>query len=218
MIDVIIADDHEIVREGLAQILGKSHNIKVVGQAKDGMEAVKMCNKLKPDIVIMDIGMPVLNGIEATKEIITKNRYTKVIMLSMYTDDDTVIRALESGVSGFLSKNGASKELIEAMHAVTNGKSYLSPEVSTKVLEKIQRKKINKTDKLATLTKRERHMLQLIAEGYSTKEVANLLKISFHTAKTHRNHIMEKLNLHNVAALTQYALAKKLIRGKSFSP
>lgn len=218
MIDVIVADDHEIIREGLAQILGKSHNIKVVGQAKDGMEAVKMCDKLKPDIVIMDIAMPVLNGIEATKEIITKNKYTKVIMLSMYTDDDTVIRALESGVSGFLSKKGASKELIEAMHAVTNGKSYLSPEVSTKVLENIQRKKIKKTDKLATLTKRERHMLQLIAEGYSTKEVATLLKISFHTAKTHRNHVMEKLDLHNVAALTQYALAKKLIRGKSFSP
>jgi len=210
MINIIIADDHEIIREGLAQILDKSHNIKVVGLAKDGMEAVDMCSKLNPDIIIMDIGMPVLNGIDASRQIIMENKRTKIIILSMYADDNTVMRALESGVSGFLLKNGPGKELIEAIYAVDNRKSYLTPEVSSKMLENFQNKNTRQRNKLETLTQKEKHVLQLIAEGYTTKEIANLLKISFHTAKTHRNHIMEKLDLHNVADLTRYALANNL--------
>lgn len=208
---VLIADDHEIIRDGLAQILNKDPYIKVIGNAKDGMEAIKMCDKLKPDIIIMDIGMPILNGIDATKRIVAKNKYTKVIILSMYCDDSTVMRAMQSGVSGFVSKKGASKELIDAIHVVADRKSYMSPEVSSQILESIRYyKDTKKRNKLDSLTKKERHILQLIAEGYSTKEIAKLLEISFHTAKTHRNHIMEKLNLHCTADLTRYALANKL--------
>ncbi len=206
---ILIADDHEIVRDGLAQILNKNSDIKVIGQARDGMEAVKLCDKLKPDIVIMDIGMPILNGIEAAKRIIAKDKYIKVIILSMYCDDTSVMRAVESGVSGFVTKKGASKELIEAIHAVAAKKSYMSPEVSSQIFENIRYHRDTK-NKLDVLTKAERHILQLIAEGYTTKEIANMLEISFHTAKTHRNHIMEKLDLHTVADLTRYALENKI--------
>lgn len=208
---ILIADDHEIVRDGLAQILNKNSDIKVIGQARDGMEAVKLCDKLKPDIVIMDIGMPILNGIEAAKRIIAKDKYIKVIILSMYCDDTSVMRAVESGVSGFVTKKGASKELIEAIHAVAAKKSYMSPEVSSQIFENIRyHRDTKKKNKLDVLTKAERHILQLIAEGYTTKEIANMLEISFHTAKTHRNHIMEKLDLHTVADLTRYALENKI--------
>jgi DNA-binding NarL/FixJ family response regulator len=208
--NILIADDHEIVREGLTQLLDKIPYAKVIGQAKNGMETVNMCNKLKPDIIIMDIGMPVLNGIEATRKILAKNKYTKVIILSMYMDNDTVMSALEAGISGFVLKNDTSRELIEAVNAVVRRKSYLSPEISSKILERIQNKNIRKRSNLYTLTHREKHILQLIAEGYTTKEIANLLNISFHTAKTHRNHIMEKLELHSVAELTKYALSNKI--------
>ncbi len=213
MIRVIIADDHNIVREGLVQILEKGRNIKVIGQAKDGLEAAKLCNKLRPEVIIMDIGMPVLNGIEATRQILAKNKYTRVIILSMYTDDDIVLRALDAGVAGFVQKSGVGRELIEAVHAVASRKSYLTPEISLKVLEHLHREKTEK-DKTDTLTKRERHILQLIAEGRTTKEIATLLNISFHTAKAHRNNIMKKLDLHSVAGLTRYAIENKLILKK----
>lgn len=211
MTRVLIADDHDIVHRGLTFMLTtKAFNVKVIGHAKDGMEAVKMCDALKPDIIVMDIGMPKLNGIEAAKQILKKNSYTRVIMLSMYDDDDTVMRALETGVSGYVLKNEIAKEIIEAVQAVANRGSYLSPGVSSKVLKSMKSKKDKRKSKFDTLTKKERHVLQLIAEGYSTKEIANLLEVSFHTAKTHRNHIMKKLEMHSTADLTRYALGKNL--------
>lgn len=214
MIRVIIADDHEIVREGLKQILEKNTDIAVVGEAKDGMEAVNICKKLKPDIIIMDIGMPVLNGIEAAEEIFAKNPDdggTRIIILSMYADDTAIMRSLDVGVSGFLLKTGDSKELVAAIRAVAKGQSYLTPGISAKVLECMRFKKYSPKTGLALLTLKEKHILQLIAEGKSTKEIANMFNKSFHTIKTHRNHIMEKLQLRSIAELTRFAIENKLV-------
>jgi len=214
MINIVVADDHEIVREGLVQILSKDPYINVVGQANDGMEAVKKCRRLKPQVLVMDISMPTLNGIEAAKQIITSHQntsITKIILLSMHTDNDTIMRAMDAGISGYLLKTGPAKELIEAIKTVAKGHSYLTPEISTKVMNLFQKNRTTPTSPaLDNLTPKERHVLQLIAEGHSSKEIAFLLHVSFHTVKTHRNHIMEKLELHNVAELTRFAVENKL--------
>ena len=215
MTGVLIADDHDIVREGLAFIISSKYPyIKVIGQARDGLEAVKMCEKLRPALVIMDIGMPKLNGIDAAKQILKKNNDIKVIILSMFDDDTSVMRALEAGVSGYVLKSESCMEIIDAVHAVTKGKSYLSPVISSQVVKHFQIRNARDKSQLDILTKKEIHVLQLIAEGYSSKEIANLLNVSFHTVKTHRNHLMEKLELHSVADLTRYALAHNLIAAK----
>jgi DNA-binding NarL/FixJ family response regulator len=212
MINIVVVDDHEIIREGLVQLLQKNSHIKVIGQAENGMEAVKLCCELKPDIIIMDIGMPLLNGIDAARQILARNSgRTKVIILSMYADDDTVMRSIETGVSGFILKTGASKELLEAVFIVEKNETYLTPQVSSKVMSHIQSKTKTKEGKSGGLTSKEKHVLQLIAEGRSTKDIAKILNVSFHTAKTHRNNLMRKLNLHSVASLTQYSIENKLI-------
>ncbi|MCP5045655.1 MAG: response regulator transcription factor [bacterium] len=211
LLRVLIADDHEIVREGLVQILTKNGGITVVGQAKNGLEAVKKCEALSPDIIIMDVGMPILNGIEAAAQITAKKPDIRIIILSMHADDTTVMRALKSGVSGFVLKTGDSKELLEAIRTAGKRQSYLSPEVSATVLKSIQSPNTRKNRTLELLTKKEKHVLQLIAEGNSTKEIASMLQVSFHTVKTHRNHIMEKLAMHSVAELTRYAVDNKII-------
>lgn len=212
MINIIVADDHMIIREGLVELLSRDISIKVVGQARDGMEAVELCTKLKPDMIIMDIGMPLLNGIDATKLIRKRSKDTKIIILSMYNDNDTILRATESGISGFILKTGTSKELINAIYTISNKKMYFSPKISVKTIEKIQTKlSLHKSNMLDNLTMKEKHILQLIAEGHSTKKIANLLKVSFHTVKSHRNHLMEKLNLHNIANLTHYAFENRII-------
>lgn len=218
--NIIVADDHEIIRDGIVRILSRTNDYKVVGYARDGMEAVKLCEQLNPHIVIMDIGMPILNGIEATEQILSHNPSIKIIVLSAYEDESTITRALKTNISGFILKSGASEELIRALNACVKGHSYLSPKVSAHMMKALKsqstsnntnKKQIkSKIDTLTQLTRKEKHILQLIAEGMSSKEIANLLDISFHTVKTHRNHIMEKLELHNVSELTRYALVNNL--------
>jgi DNA-binding NarL/FixJ family response regulator len=211
MARVLIVDDHEIVREGLALMLAQNPGIKIVGQAKDGMEAVALCERLKPDIVVMDIAMPLLNGIDAAGQITEKFSHIDVIVMSMYDDDATVMRALKAGISGFVLKSGSVNELVQAIYSVKRNKSYFSPKISAAA--SIFARKNNKSRRrgLDLLTMKEKHILQLIAEGYSSKEIATLLNVSFHTVKTHRNNIMEKLDLRNAAALTRYALQNRLI-------
>ena len=210
---VFIADDHRVVRDGLKLILKHSPDIKVVGEAGDGIEATNQCLKHGPDVVLMDIGMPLLNGIEATSKILRITPSTKIIILSMYGDDQTVLAALRAGARGFILKDEAGDEVISAIKHVMKGNAYLSPQISSVLIEDIRRNEsvLYKQDEmLLNLTPQEKQVLQLIAEGHTSKNIAELLFISTHTVRSHRKNIMTKLNIHNVAGLTKFALEKGL--------
>jgi DNA-binding NarL/FixJ family response regulator len=212
-ITVFIADDHRVVRDGLKLILGHHPNLEVVGEAGDGIEAANQCLKLEPDVVIMDIGMPLLNGIEATCKILKKIPSAKVIILSMYGDDQTVLAALRAGARGFILKDEAGEEVVKAIIQVMEGNAYLSPQISSILIEEFSRKEsvLYKEDgTLLNLTPQEKQVLQLIAEGHTSKEIGEFLFISTQTVRSHRKNIMAKLNIHNVAGLTKFALMKGL--------
>lgn len=212
-IRVLLADDHGIVRRGLHYMLERAPGMEVAGEAADGREAVKMAESLNPDIVVMDIAMPNLNGIEATAQIVKKNPRIGVIILSMHSDETYIARALSSGAKGFLLKDSAEADLIRAVRAVSEGRPFFSPAITQTLLEDYMRRlqQQNLQDSYDLLTDREKEILQLLAEGKSNKEVAARLELSLYTVETHRSNLMQKLNLHNTAEIVLYAVRKKII-------
>jgi DNA-binding NarL/FixJ family response regulator len=210
---ILLADDHVVMRTGLRALLERQPNLEVVGESENGREAIELVASLKPDVVVMDVGMPVLNGIEATKTIVTQHPTTAVVILSMYVDESYIMRALKAGARGYLLKDSAPADLIGAIQAVSQNKSFFSPKVSRILAEDYVRvlKQKGAVDSYDLLTSREREILQLLAEGKANKEVAAALNISPYTVETHRSHILEKLNLHNPAELILYAVRKGLI-------
>ncbi len=210
---VLLADDHGIVRKGLRYVLQRSPGVEVVGEAADGREAVAMAEQLNPDVIVMDIAMPKLNGIDAAAQIVKRNPAVGVIMLSMHSDETYLVRALTAGAKGYLLKDSAESDLSRAVHAVSQGKPFFSPAIAQTLLDDYLRQLQQRDlmDSYDLLTDREKEVLQLLAEGKSNKEVASLLNLSVYTVETHRAHLMQKLNLHNTAEIVLYAVRKKII-------
>jgi DNA-binding NarL/FixJ family response regulator len=210
-INVILSDDHNIIREGLAAILQKHPDIKVIAQAGDGRTTVQLTRQLMPDVVVMDVTMPGLNGIEAARQITSECSSVKVIALSVHSSKQFVIEMLKAGASGYLLKDCVSDDLAYAIRSVAAGQNYLSPQIARVVIKNyINDLEILKTSVFSILTQREREVLQLMAEGKSTKQIASMLNISTKTIETHRQHITNKLNINNVAELTKYAIREGL--------
>ena len=212
-IRVLLADDHKLIRAGLVLVVEQQPDLRVVGEADDGRQAVEMFKSLKPDVVVMDIGMPNLNGIEAARQITQIHPDTAVVMLSMHADEGYVLRALKAGAGAYLLKDSATTDLVQAIRAVVEGKSFFSPAVSKVLLQDYMRKltRSGAEDSYDLLSPREREILQLVAEGKSNKDVANLLNLSVYTVETHRAKIMQKLNLKGVPELILYAVRKGII-------
>lgn len=212
-IRVLLADDHKLMRSGLRLLLQQSPDFTVVGEADDGREAVELFNSLQPDVVVMDVGMPRLNGVEAAAQIANAKPGAAIVMLSMHSDESYVLRALRAGARGYLLKDSAEADLGRAILAVKEGKSFFSPAVSKVLLEDYMRKlaRSGAEDSFDLLSTREREILQLVAEGNSSKEVANLLNLSVHTVETHRSNLMQKLHLRGMPELILYAVRKGLI-------
>ena len=212
-IRILLADDHTVMRAGLRTLLERQPNLEVVGETENGRETVELSASLKPDVLVMDIGMPILNGIEATKQIVDQCSTTAVVILSMYSDEAYVMRALKAGARAYLLKDSAAADLISAIEAVSQGKSFFSPKVSRILAEDYVRvlKQRGAADSYELLTSREREILQLLTEGKTNKAVATMLNISLYTVETHRSHILQKLNLHNSAELVLYAVRKGII-------
>jgi two-component system, NarL family, response regulator NreC len=210
---VLLADDHIVMRAGLRALLDRQPNLEVVGECENGRETVELAGSLRPDVVVMDVGMPGLNGIEATKTIVDRHSSPAVVILSMHADESYVMRALKAGARGYLLKDSAAADLIGAIQAVSQGKSFFSPKVSRILAEDYVRvlKQKGDVDTYDLLTGREREILQLLAEGKANKEVAAALNISPYTVETHRSHILQKLNLHTPAELVLYAVRKGII-------
>jgi two-component system, NarL family, response regulator NreC len=210
---ILIADDHGIVRKGLRLQLEQNPDFEVVGEAADGREAVRMTEELKPNVVVMDIAMPDLNGIQATAQIVKRNPGTGVIILSMHSDESYLTRTLAAGAKGYLLKDSADVDLYRAVQSVGQGKSFFSPTVANKLLEDYMRQMQQRglQDSYDLLTDREKEILQLLAEGRSNKEVAVKLDLSTSTVETHRTRIMQKLDLHSSAEIVLYAVRKKII-------
>jgi DNA-binding NarL/FixJ family response regulator len=213
-IKVLLADDHRIVREGLRMLLEATSDIEVVGEAENGRLAVQLAQQLQPDVVVIDVAMPQLNGVEATRQIIRYAPKTKVLVLSSYSDDEKVAQLVEHGATGYLVKQGATNDLVKAIHEARKGNAFFSPCISKRLLERCR-------DSLTTgqvvksqgehLTSREAEVLQLIAEGYANKQIADVLGISIKTVEKHRQQLMDKLKIHDIAGLTRYASAQGVI-------
>jgi len=210
-IKVLLADDHKIVRDGLRNLLEKHSDISVSGEAEDGREALQLARKLSPDVVVMDIAMPELNGIEATRQILSEYPGVKIVALSMHSDRRYVSEMLKAGASAYLLKDCAFEELITAIRTIMKGKIYLSPGIAGVVIEDYIRKGLKPDSSVfSVLSDREREVLQLMAEGKTTKEVAAHLNVSVKTVETHRTNIMTKLDIHSIAELTKYAIREGL--------
>lgn len=208
MIRILLADDHALVRQGLRFILEAQDDMEIVGQAGNGNEAVELAEKLKPDVVIMDVAMPGLNGVEATRRLAASLPRTRVLALSMHKDSVYVREILRAGARGYLLKDSGDADLVAAVRAIAKGEGYISPAVSEAVLSDYRK---HVTDPLDLLTGREREVLQLIAEGKTNKEIATDLNLSVYTVEAHRGRIMEKLNLHSTGELVRFALRNGLI-------
>jgi DNA-binding NarL/FixJ family response regulator len=210
---ILLADDHTVMRNGLRLLLERQPHLQVVGEAADGRQAVALSESAKPDVVIMDIAMPNLNGIEAARQIVNRNPRTAIAILSMHSDESYVIRALKAGARAYLLKDSAEADLLAAVRALTEGKSFFSPAISKILVEDYMRQLESRgaEDTYELLTNREREILQLLAEGRTNKEVANMLNLSLYTVETHRTHILQKLNLHSVPELILYAVRKGII-------
>jgi DNA-binding NarL/FixJ family response regulator len=210
---ILLADDHGIVRQGLRSVLSRDKTFEIVAEAADGREAVMLAESLSPHVVIMDIAMPELSGIEATAQIVKSNSQVRVIILSMHSDETYLLRALNAGAKGYLLKDSADVDLVRAVHAVCKGNPFFSPEIAQVLLEDYMRSLQQKClqDSYELLTDREKEVLQLLAHGKSNKEVATALDVSTNTVETHRNSLMKKLNLHNTAEIVLYAVRKKIV-------
>jgi DNA-binding NarL/FixJ family response regulator len=213
-IRILIADDHVIIRSGLRLLLEQQPDFKVIAEANDGREALQMVSKFHPEVAILDIGMPQLNGIEATRQIVAQEPATQVVILSMHADEGYVLRALKAGAKAYIVKNSAEADLIRAVRSVAEGKSFFSPVISKMLLEDYVRQVREKEveDSYDLLTPREREVLQMVAEGRSNKDVANILNLSLHTVETHRGNILEKLGLHGIPELILYAVRKGIVQ------
>jgi two-component system response regulator NreC len=213
MIRIVLADDHHVLRAGLKSLLERQRDFTVVGEASDGRELLRLVEELTPDVVITDISMPRLNGTEATSQIAAKYPATRVIVLSMHSDEAYVLRALKAGARGYLVKESAEADLMTAVRTVHAGKAFFSPSVSALLVEDYVRQMRDRgvEDSYELLSPREREVLQLIAEGQSNKEIAQSLAVSVYTVETHRGNILQKLNLHSVPELILYAVRKGVI-------
>ena len=212
-IRILLADDHTIVRDGLRSLLEKQPDMTVSGEAADGREAVHFAEENSPDVVVMDIAMPNMNGIEATRRIVATRPATGVVILSMHQDESYVLRSLKAGARGYLLKDSLRSDVVEAIRLVAQGRSFLTRKVSRLLQEDYirQMERRGVEDSYDLLTDREREILQLIAEGRTNKEVANVLNIGLTTVETHRTHILQKLGLHSVPELILYAVRKGII-------
>jgi two-component system, NarL family, response regulator NreC len=212
-IRILLADDHTIVRDGLRALVEKQPDMMVSGEAADGREAVQIAEDNPPDVVVMDIAMPNMNGIEATRRIVTTRPATGVVILSMHQDESYVLRSLKAGARGYLLKDSLRSDVVEAIRSVAQGRSFLTRKVSKLLQEDYirQMERRGVEDSYDLLTDREREILQLIAEGRTNKEVANVLNIGLTTVETHRTHILQKLGLHSVPELILYAVRKGII-------
>ncbi len=212
-IQVLLADDHLVVRKGLRAILERQSGMEVVAEAADGREAVALSESLSPDVVIMDITMPHLNGIDATAQIVKRNSKIGVVILSVHSDETYILRALNSGAKGYLLKDSAETDLVKAVDTVALGKPFFSPSIAEALLEDYMRflHQRNLEDSYDLLTDREKEILQLLAEGKANKEIASILNLSVYTVETHRSNLMQKLGLHNTAEIVLYAVRKKII-------
>jgi DNA-binding NarL/FixJ family response regulator len=212
-IRILLADDHPVVRDGLRALLEREADMSIVAEAADGRETVRLAEEHSPDVVIMDLAMPIMNGIEATRRIVAKSPHTAVVILSMHQDESYVLGSLNAGAKGYLLKDSMRREVIEAVRAVSQGRSFLTRKVSAMLQEDYisQLRRRGLEDSYELLTGREREILQLIAEGRANKEVASLLNISLTTVETHRTHILQKLDLHSVPELILYAVRKGII-------
>lgn len=216
-ITVVLAEDHMIVREGLRALLEAEGDITVVGEAETGRQAVQLTKELRPGVVVMDIAMPLLNGLEATRQILEARPSTKILILSAHSDDEYVERAVSFGAAGFLEKQTSAEILTNAIQAVASGKSFLSPAIARRMVE--SKGRARGRDGLAAstgvnLTSRETEVLQLVAEGQANKQVASTLGISIKTVEKHRQQVMDKLNIHETAGLTRYAIAQGIIESR----
>ncbi|GIW72895.1 MAG: DNA-binding response regulator [Planctomycetota bacterium] len=209
-IRVLVVDDHAMIREGLAQLIGEEAEFEVVGTAADGRSALRLARKLNPDVVLMDLAMPELNGLEATRRIVKALPQTRVLALSMYMDRDYISRALEAGVAGYLLKDSPPEELYEALRRVAAGERFFSSRIPATVLKGAELGRRRRRG--PELTHREREVLKLLAEGHTVKEIAELLKLSQKTVDTHKTNLMRKLDIHNRVELVRYAIEEKIIQ------
>ncbi|MDE3157588.1 MAG: response regulator transcription factor [Acidobacteriota bacterium] len=212
-IRILLADDHTVVRDGLRALLEKQPDMTVVAEASDGRDSIRLAEEQSPDVVVMDIGMPSLNGIEATRRILAANPRTAVVMLSMHQDESYVLRSLKAGAKGYLLKDSLRGDVIDAIRAVAQGRSFLTRKVRLMLQEDYVRQMESRglEDSYDLLTDREREVLHMVAEGKSNKEVAGLLNISPTTVETHRAHILQKLGIHSVPELILYAVRKGIV-------
>lgn len=210
---IVLGDDHTLVRQGLRKILEEKREWEVVAEAGDGREAVRQALALRPDVVVLDIGMPLLNGIESTRQIVRRHPEIRVLILSMHSDEAYITQALQAGAKGYLLKDSADTDLIRGVADVAAGKSFFSPTVARVMLDDYVRHLADKgiSDRYEALSEREREIFQLIAEGHSNKEIAEVLSISPATVETHRAHIFQKLDLHNTAEVVLYAVRRGVI-------
>lgn len=210
---IVLADDHTVMRGGLRLLLEREPGFGVVGEASNGREAIQLAEEHSPDVVVMDVAMPTLNGIEAAARIVTARPRAAIVILSMHSDESYVLRALKAGARGYLLKDSAEADLIQAVRAVSDGKAFFSPAIGKLLVEDYVRqiRQRGVEDSYELLTPRERELLQLLAEGQTTKEIAAALNLSPHTVDTHRGNLMQKLNLHSIPELILYAVRKGVI-------
>lgn len=213
-ITVLLADDHTVVRQGLRSLLTAESDIEVIGEAENGRQAVQLTRRLLPDVLVMDIAMPKLNGLEATRQIVRDSPATKVLILSSYSDDEYVHQLTEAGAAGYLIKQTAANDLILAVRETFRGNAFFSPTISKRLLDRYRQSFLEGSPvkkRGPRLTPREMEVLQLVAEGYVNKQIASELSISIKTVEKHRQQVMDKLNIHDVAGLTRYAIANGVI-------
>jgi DNA-binding NarL/FixJ family response regulator len=211
---LLIADDHGVVRRGLRLLLEQYPELEVVGEAANGRDVIRLATELRPAVILMDVAMPLLNGIDAAEQILRANGQIGIILLTMHADESYVLRALNAGVKGYLLKESAEEDLLRAIKAVSQGKPFFSPVITKTLLEDYMRvlKQEGLSDTFELLTPREKEVLQLLAEGKSNKEAASILDVSLYTVESHRTNLMQKLGLHNTAEIVLYAVRKNLVR------